>query len=108
MLFFSRVPSTFLFQTYTSACARKSRQSSHRSLPSFSFSSKLPASALVASNSYFLKNRVKTKLYFHTVSFRMHSVYHFYLVYQPDFAIMSQLQKNPYFSTETNLPSQYT
>ena len=28
----------------------------------------------------------------------MHPVYHFYLVYQPDFVIMSQLQKNPYFS----------
>lgn len=57
---------------------------------------------LAISNSCLLKNRVKTKLSFHTVFFLMHPVYHFYLVYQPDFVIMSQLmsqlQKNPYFS----------
>ena len=28
----------------------------------------------------------------------MHPVYHFYLVYQADFVIMSHLQKNAYFS----------
>ena len=44
---------------------------------------------LVISNSCLLKNRVKTKLSFHTVSFLMHPVYHFYLVYQPDFVIIS-------------------
>ena len=43
---------------------------------------------LVISNSYFLKNRVKTKLQFHTVSFLMHSVYHFYLVNQPNFVFI--------------------
>ena len=43
---------------------------------------------LVISNSHFLKNRVKTKLEFHTVSFLMHSVYHFYLVNQPNFVFI--------------------